>query len=177
MNKSIRAWQMAGFVFTSVMGTFLHFLFEISGENIIAALFSAVNESIWEHMKLLYYPMLAFALTEWYFWGRREKGFWWVKLMGMLLGLGLSPVIYYTYTGILGTSADWFNIAIFVLAAGAAFRLETWLFEKGKPLPGRDRAAFGLLLLIGAVFTLLTFWPPRIPFFRDPVTGSYGFSG
>ena len=58
MKQSISYWQMAGFLFTSILGTFLHFLFELSGRSVIAAIFSAVNESIWEHMKLIYYPML-----------------------------------------------------------------------------------------------------------------------
>ena len=30
-------------------------------------------------------------------------------------------------------------------------------------------------LLIGLLFTLLTFLPPRIPLFCDPQTGTYGF--
>ena len=33
----------------------------------------------------------------------------------------------------------------------------------------------GLILLIGGVFTALTFYPPHIPLFEDPVTGTYGF--
>ena len=52
MRKSISHWQIVGFLFTSIFGTFLHFLFDLSGQSVIAALFSAVNESIWEHMKL-----------------------------------------------------------------------------------------------------------------------------
>jgi hypothetical protein len=39
-------------------------LFDLSGQSVIAAIFSAVNESIWEHMKLIYCPMLLFALIE-----------------------------------------------------------------------------------------------------------------
>lgn len=64
MERSYSQWQMAGFVFTSIMGTLLHFLYDISGESLLVAPFSAINESIWEHMKLLYFPMLAFAWIE-----------------------------------------------------------------------------------------------------------------
>jgi hypothetical protein len=35
--------------------------------------------------------------------------------------------------------------------------------------------AVGLLFLLALIFTLLTFLPPEVPFFRDPVTGTYGF--
>lgn len=173
MKKSIPFWQTIGFIFTAILGTFLHFLFDLSGGSVIAALFSAVNESIWEHMKLLYYPMLLFALIEYRAWGKNQANFWCVKLAGILLGLALIPVLYYTYTGILGVSADWFNIAIFFIAAGAAFWFETQLFQKdfACPIP----LPFALVLLIGIIFAILTFATPRIPFFEDPITGTYGF--
>ena len=106
MKKTISGWQLAGFLFTSVLGTFLHFLFDLTGGSTAAALFSAVNESIWEHMKLIYYPMLLFSLIEYRVWGKEVDGFWCVKLKGVLLALVLIPALFYTYTGALGVSAS-----------------------------------------------------------------------
>ena len=174
MKKTISYYQTVGFVFTAVLGTLLHFLFDWTGGSIIAALFSAVNESIWEHLKLLFYPMLLFSFLEYFSWGKKLESFWCVKLLGTLLGLVLIPVVYYTYTGILGVSADWFNIAIFFLAAGVSYWVETKLFEKGSACRFGGGALL-LLLLVAVIFTVLTFLPPRIPLFRDPITGTYGF--
>ena len=53
MKKSLTHWQIAGFFFVSVVGTLLHFLFEWRGESRLVALIAPVNESIWEHMKLV----------------------------------------------------------------------------------------------------------------------------
>ena len=175
MNQTTSYWQVAGFLFTAIFGTLLHFLFDLSGQSIITALFSAVNESIWEHMKLIYYPMLLFAFTESHFAGKEYKQFWCVKLMGIVLGLFLIPVIYYTYTGILGTSADWFNICIFFIAVGAAFGAETLLFQKEHACRLSPRIAFFIICLISVFFTVFTFLTPHIPFFQDPITGGYGF--
>lgn len=175
MKKSIDYWQMGGMIFTSILGTFLHFLFDLSGESMAAALFSAVNESIWEHLKLLFYPMVVFALPEYFFWGKEWEGFWCVKLVGVLVGLILIPVLYYTYSGALGVSADWFNVTIFFLAAGLVFWLETKLFQKGFSCPLRPKTVILLVGLIAIAFTVFTFKPPRVPFFLDPVTGTYGF--
>ena len=175
MKKTIPYWQVVGFVFTAVLGTLLHFLFDWTNQSVVAALFSAVNESIWEHRKLLFYPMLLFAMLEYHFWGKKHQKFWCIKLVGMLSGLVLIPVIYYTYTGILGVSADWFNVTIFFVAAGVAFWLETKLFQKEHSCPLPSGLAFALLCLIAVVFTVLTFVPPHIPYFRDPITGTYGF--
>lgn len=75
MKPSIPRWQLVGFLFTGILGTFLHFLFDITGQAMVAGLFSAVNESIWEHMKLLFYPMLLFVVMEYAVWGKENNQF------------------------------------------------------------------------------------------------------
>lgn len=175
MKQNIPYWQTAGFIFTSVLGTFLHFLFELTGGSMAAALVSAVNESIWEHMKLIFYPMALFALIEYRAWGREEPRFWCIKLLGILLGLMLIPVAYYTYTGILGVNTDWFNVTIFFIAAGAAYWLETKRFVSDRSCRLGEKTAIVALCLIAATFALLTFRPVKRPFFADPVTGTYGY--
>ena len=175
MKRSVALWQMGGFVFTSAVGTFLHFLFDLTGGSIVAALVSAVNESIWEHMKLLFYPMVAFAAIEYRFWGKDVPNFWCVKLKGTLAGLALIPTLFYTYSGILGVTADWFNITIFFIAAALSYYLETKSFLQNKPCRLPRRLSIAFFLLIAGLFTLFTFLPPHIPFFQDPLTGTYGF--
>ena len=172
MKKSISGWQIAGFLFTSVAGTLLHFLFDWTGESAIAGLFSAVNESIWEHMKLVYVPMFFFALIQKRF--ADDGKFWCVKLMGMVTALVLIPVLYYTYTGALGISLDWFNIAIFFLAAGITYYLENRLFRQGMDCLVKPGIALGLLILVEVLFWIFTFYPPHIPLFADPRTGIFG---
>ena len=174
MDRPIVRWQIAGFLFTSILGTFLHFLFDLTGGSPIAGLFSAVNESIWEHMKLIFYPAVLFAAAEYRTWGREIKNFRCIKLKGILRSLVLIPAAYYTYTGILGVNADWFNITIFFLAALWAFRWETKAFLEDRPCRIPGWIAIAIVLIIGALFTAFTFFPPEIPFFRDPLTESYG---
>ena len=175
MKKEIPGWQLAGFVFTGVVGTLLHFAFDWTGGNAVAGLFSAVNESIWEHLKLLYYPMLLFALAEWFSWGKTDANFWCIKLLGILLGMGTIVSVYYTYTGALGVKADWFNIALFFLAAGLSYWVETKLFARNVSCPVSSKWWVSILVLLVAAFFLFTFYPPKIPLFQDPTTGTYGF--
>ena len=177
MNRSIPAWQIAGFIFTSILGTLLHCFFDFTGSAIGAALVSAVNESIWEHMKLIYVPMVIFGFIEFRVWGKSISSYWCIKILGLLAALFLIPIIYYTYTGILGINADWFNITIFFLAAGTAFYLETRLFQKNQDCRLSSRLSLGMVLLIGGLFLYYTFQPPHIPLFQDPMTGSFGFQG
>ena len=173
--KKIMHWQLGGFMATATVGTLLHFLFDWTGGNVIVALFSAVNESIWEHLKLLFYPSVAVAVVQYFFWGKTVQSFWCIKLMGVLFGLVLIPVVYYTYTGILGVNADWFNITIFFLVAAALYWVETKLFQRGYTCQLGPGLAVTLIFLIAIAFTVFTFVPPHIPFFQDPMTGTYGF--
>ena len=175
MNRKIPCWQLTGFVFTAVVGTLLHFVFDWAGEGALAALFSAVNESVWEHLKLLVYPMLLFALAEWFSWGKNKENFWCVKLLGILLGMGIIVLVYYTYTGALGVKADWFNITLFFLAAGLAYWVETKLFTREYACPIPSKWWVLILILLVVAFFLFTFFPPNIPLFQDPTTGTYGF--
>lgn len=174
MKSSLRNWQLAGFLFTSVAGTLLHFAYDWSGQDLFVGLFSAVNESIWEHMKLLFFPMLLFALMEYRCLGQKFQAFWCAKLAGISLGLTLIPVLYYTYTGISGQMLDWINIAIFFVSAAAVFLLETWLLEKDKLFCKHPVVLQFFLWLLALVFVYFTFFPPQIPLFEDPQTVKTG---
>ena len=173
MKKSVGLWQFAGFAVTSLAGTLLHFLYDWSGEALLTAPFSGVNESTWEHMKLLFWPMLLFAVAQSFFFKERED-FWCVKLRGIALGLVTIPVIFYTYNGVIGRSPDWINIAIFFLCAAIAYIYEARQFRKGTVVCKHPTAAFSLLCAIAFLFVIFTFWTPTLGIFLDPLRGTYG---
>jgi hypothetical protein len=52
-GKSALGYKLVGIVFIIIIGSLLHFTFELSGHQAIGV-FSAVNESVWEHLKLSY---------------------------------------------------------------------------------------------------------------------------
>ena len=172
--KKIIHWQIAGFIFTVIIGVLFHFLFDLTNENIIVAFIAPVNESIWEHIKLVYFPMFAYALLEYYFWGKEYNHFWCIKLKGILIGMALIPTLYYTYTGIIGKTGDWFNVVIFFCVTGVVYFLETKMFLENKSCRISSEYAFVILCLIGVVFFVFTFYPPNIPLFQDPMSKTYG---
>ena len=173
MKRSIGLWQLMGFALTSIGGTLLHFLYDWLGEAVWVAPFSGVNESTWEHMKLLFFPMLLFAVIQSFFFKDR-KDFWCVKLRGILLGLALIPIIFYTYNGVIGRSPDWLNIAIFFISAAIAYIYETRLFKSEKLTCRSPKAAVVTLGVIALLFVIFTFRAPQIGIFKDPITGAYG---
>ena len=173
MKRSIGLWQIIGFATTSLVGTLLHFLYEWLGDAVWISPFSGVNESTWEHMKLLFWPMFIFAVVESFFFKERED-FWCVKLRGILLGLVLIPVIFYTYNGIIGKSPDWINIAIFFISAAIAYIYETRQFNNALTVCKKPNYSIAMLCIIALLFVVFTFAAPRLEIFRDPLTDTYG---
>ncbi len=173
-NSNIGLWQFLGFGIVSLLGTLLHFLYDWTGGSNLAALFSGVNESTWEHMKLLFFPMLLFAVVEGLLIGKEYENFWCVKLIGTLLGLILIPIIFYTLRGVFGTTPDWVNIAIFFVSAAIAFLYETKQFYKGSKACKFSKLCIFAFVLIAVSFWLFTFITPEIPLFQDPINKTYG---
>ena len=173
MKRSIGLWQLIGFGVTSLGGTLLHFLYDWLGNAPWIAPFSGVNESTWEHMKLLFWPMFIYAIVQSFFFRDRED-FWCVKLRGILLGLILIPVIFYTYNGVIGKSPDFINITIFFVSAAIAYIYETRLFKDERLRCRLPKAAIAVLCVIALLFVVFTFKTPTINIFKDPITGDYG---
>ena len=167
MKKTSALWQWAGFALVTLGGTILHFLYDWSGKSPLIAPFSGINESTWEHMKLLYWPLFLFSLIQRRFFKDRTD-FWCVKLAQILTGLILIPVLFYTYNGAFGHSPDWVNIAIFYVAAGGTFFLEWWLFRRNFLGCSHPKLAFSLIVLTGILFIVFTFAPPPLPLFLPP---------
>ena len=160
----MKLWQWIGFGVVTLGGTILHFLYNWTGGSIWVAPFSGINESVWEHMKLLFWPLFLFALVQRRFF-REQENFWRVKLYSILLGLLLIPVLFYTCNGAFGKSPDWLNIAIFYISAGAVFLFEHWAFQN---IRRSSRLAFAVLCLVGILFIIFTFAPPQLPLFQAP---------
>ena len=168
MKMSLNKWQISGFVFTGVFGVLLHFLYEWTKGSLLVAPFSAVNESIWEHMKLLFFPIFVFALIEYRKIGADYENFWCVKFIGTLVGIAIIPFLFYFYTGAFGISSDWFNIPIFFIAAGVTYYLETRLMNSGFSLCKSEIIPFAALCAMALAFVVLTFVHPELPLFKEP---------
>lgn len=169
MKRDLFLLQFGGFVFVSLLGSVLHFVYDWTNSSVLVSPFSAINESTWEHMKLIYFPMLIYALIQSQFFKDCDN-FWCVKLIGILTGLSLIPILFYTLNGVLGKTPDFINIAIFFVAAAVAFFIENYLFKTGNPQCCYNKFAIFIIIFIGSLFILFTFIPPQIPLFKDPST-------
>ena len=175
MGKRLFYWELAGALFTAAMGTLLHFVYDWSGGWGAAAAFSAVNESTWEHMKLLFFPMFLFSVVQVCCLGRNYPNFLAARGVSTVTGVALIPVLFYTYTGVLGRHLLWADIAVFYLSVLGAFALDFRLLRRGR-FTSLWQQILGLLALWGLAFLFVycTFHPPELGLWQDPVTLGYG---
>ena len=175
MGKRLFLWETAGFLWTAAIGTLLHFLYDWSGGSAVAAAFAAVNESTWEHMKLLFFAMLFFSAAQVCLMGRTYPNLPAVRTVSTVTGLLLIPALFYTYTGALGVQAAWVNIAIFYVSDLCAFLLDFCLLRRGRlNAPWQQVAGLAILWALAFAFVWCTFRPLPFPLWKDPVTGQFG---
>ncbi len=165
--KKIRFVMLAGIIIVSVLGTLLHFAYGWSGENAIVGLFTPVNESTWEHMKLLFFPMLLFS-----FYANRtlKKEYPCIgsaMALGTLIGTLLIPVLFYTYSGALGYNVAIADIATFFISVIAAFFV-VYKATLSCSVDSYKEFLDILLFAFAVLFIVFSVFPPDIALFRSP---------
>jgi len=164
---------LLGAVLISLLGGMLHFTFELSGFQPLVGVFSAVNESVWEHLKLGFWPSVLYLLVE-HRLIRSEVHNFLAKAVVPYTVVVVVPAIFYGYTSVTGESILLVDIASFFAAVAIGQALSYKLLTR-KPLPKNvEKLAVAALITLGAAFTAFTFIPPHLPPFQDAVTGEYG---
>lgn len=172
---TIKRAQLIGFIAASIAGTLLHFVFGWSGGLAPIGAVSPVNESVWEHLKLLAMPMLVYGVFEYFMYGKSLKNFIAARFLSIVLGMAVIVSGYYTYSGIIGHDVMWVNIMLLELALLIAYCYSgKRLGSKALSSPAaRGWSLLGIAALL-AVFVIFTYCPPRIDLFVDPQTAGYG---
>lgn len=167
LMSRLKLYTIIGILFTLITGTISHFIYEWSGNNFLLGFFFPVNESTWEHMKLCFFPMLFYA----FYMNRKmthaHPCVTFALLFGTLSGTFLIPVIFYTYSGILGRNFLILDIATFILSVLAGFRTAYRLSLSCRA----DACTTALKLLTAALavcFFLFTYHPPALGIFISP---------
>jgi hypothetical protein len=174
MKRSILKWELVGIAVIAMLGSVLHFVFEWSGSLAPVGVIAAVNESVWEHFKIAFWPALLYAIFEYPFLRHSTGNFMIAKAIGIYIMPIAIAVIFYSYTAIVGEEILIVDILIFFVAV-ALGQLASYKVLTMKRLP-RWTGGVGLVLviLLAVAFGVFTFYPPHLPIFRDAVTGGYG---
>lgn len=161
-----------GIIFTAAIGSFWHFAYDLSKENILVALFCPVNESTWEHLKLLFFPYLLFSLLRPFFSQKKSSVFTTSVFSGVAAGLFFIPEAFYALLLLFGFHSLPTDIAIFLLSVVLSFAVSYQVEIRKSPCFNSLSVLF--LLTLTGLFFIFTFAPPGTPLFQDPVTKGYG---
>lgn len=169
MNKKLKTVQIVVIILAIVFGTLLHFTYEWSGENRIVGLFSATNESVWEHLKLVFYPMLILAIVEYFVVKKEANNYIEAKSLGTFLAIAFIIVFYYTYTGIIGKNFFIIDILTFIisiiLGEWVSYKL---MIRKSESITLSKILSSAIIFYFLISFILFTYNPPNINLFKDP---------
>jgi hypothetical protein len=174
-DKKVLILEIIGTLFIIFLGTALHFTFASSGNNPVVGAFSAVNESVWEHLKLPYWPSIFWLLIIMYPLRNTVSNLFSAKAVGIILMLAIIPVVFYSYTiftkEILAVDIATFMIAVIV---GQIVSFSLYKQEKGSRLRLTEIIAIAIIVLLAIIFITFTFYPPHFSIFMDSETGHYG---
>lgn len=169
MNKKLKTVQIVVIILAIVFGTLLHFTYEWSGENRIVGLFSATNESVWEHLKLVFYPILILAIVEYFVVKKEANNYIEAKSLGIFLAIAFIIVFYYTYTGIIGKNFFIIDILTFIisiiLGEWVSYKL---MIRKSESTTLSKILSLAIIFYFLISFILFTYNPPNINLFKDP---------
>lgn len=170
---NIKKWRKISIIVCLVLGTLLHFTYEWSGENKFVALFSAVNESTWEHLKLSFFPMFIMFVIGYFLFGKNTNNYIKGNVTGILFSIAFVTIFFYTYTGIIGRGFGIVNILTFVVSIILGEYISYIIINNSKS-EQNSRIYLIVLCIFLVSFLIFTFYPPQIAYFKDPITGLYG---
>lgn len=167
LDKKLFQFSLAGLLFVTIVGTLMHFVYDWSGQNSFVALFAPVNESVWEHMKLLFFPMLVFQIYQYAKLGEEYPRILCGGLYATILGTFSIPILFYGYEKIFGKSNFAVDISIFLLSVLIGMIFNYLLADVCK---GEWCQKLSLLLtaFLTIAFFLFTFFPPEGVLFQIP---------
>lgn len=165
MDK-LKRYMVIGTFFSVIAGVIGHFVYELTGGNFVVGFFFPVNESTWEHMKLVFFPMILYS-----FFAERKlkdesecisKAF----SLGILAGTFAIPVIFYTYSGVLGYNIAWLNILTFVISVIIGFEVAYAVAKNCTD--DKFTAILKIIIFVLVIaFMVFSYYPPGIGLFTD----------
>ncbi len=156
------------------LASLLHFLYSLSGKLRFTAVFALVNESVWEHVKILLWAYLLWSFAEYYILRPDARRLLVARTAGAYVVAALTICVFYIYTGVLGRNVAWFDILSSALWLLAGEIISLRIINARLPSGEYYIVSLAALVLLVVMLLCFTVSPPRLGLFADPVTGLYG---
>ena len=176
-RERVKRYERIGALVVILASVLFHFLYEWTGIGLIGAI-SPVNESVWEHTKIVVVPYLLYAVLEFFLLKIRDfRQFVVAKAAGAWSIVLFMISFFYTYSGIFGENFLIVDILSAFAWAILAFVISFRIMNRSGFVEKHWIWSAGAILLLLVLLIVFTYAPPHIPLFQDSVTGGYGIPG
>jgi len=174
LENKILQWEIIGIFFIIIVGTLFHFLFEWFFSWPPIGAIAAVNESVWEHLKLPFWPLIIFSLIEYRFIKGKANNIIIGKNIAAIISVSTILIVFYTYTAVLGVEILIIDILSFfigvIIGQFICYKIMS-LSEFPKSI---NIISWIIIVGFGILLILFTYLPPHLPIFQDSESGLYG---
>jgi len=173
-QRSLLKWELNGIWVIFLLGSLFHFIYELTGSHAAAGAFFPINESVFEHLKMTFWPVVIWSAFSYRFLKANTYNF----IVSRAAALFIMPIVilalFYGYTALTGWENVFIDILIFLLAVATGQMAGYWIITR-KPLPLWLTGLSAILIItLGFGYIFFTYHPPHLPIFMDANTGSYG---
>lgn len=162
--------SVLAFLIIGTVGTLWHFIYEWSGENSLIAVIAPINESVWEHLKLLFFPALFYFVIEYLLCKEKYENYISAAVIGIFAGMLTITAFYYTYTGVLGYGVTVLDILSYFLGLFVTLWVKRRIL-KNNCFCSKTAKYLSLFftVLTAILFGVLSFYPPQLAIFNPPI--------
>lgn len=173
VNKKVKTLSIVSFFIISILGTLFHFAYEFLGENLVLGAIFAVNESVWEHLKILVIPMFICTIYEYIILKEKSDNIFFALVLKVIISMLFVIGVFYTYTSILGNNIPLVDITTFFIAVliGQIIWYNAINHNISKKL---NNISLIILIIILLSFIIFTYSPLKFDIFRDNTDKTYG---
>ena len=166
-----------GYIICLIAGFLLHFAYDFFNNNLIVGLFTPINESVSEHLKLIFLPFTLFTIFFYFYSKKKITNVFLISFISNLLGTAATTISFYIGIKFLGMNNTIFNISTYILGLSVAFiTFYLGIYNDKFQDATKDSNELGMctLLLLTTLFITNTLLPLKLPINKDPVTKTYG---
>ncbi len=177
MKRLLLKWELIGIAVIFLLGSAFHFIFELASSWPPVGIFAAVNESVFEHLKLTFWTTVIYAAISYKFLKSSTKNF----IIGKAASLYTMPlviiILFYGYTTLTGIENVFIDIFIFLIAVACGQFISYGILKSGALPIWLSRLSLFMIIALALIYAIFTFYPPQVDFFMDANSGTYGLPG
>ncbi len=167
ISRKQTGWLLWGSLISFALGASFHFGFDKTGFAPLSIV-CATNESIWEHMKILFFGGLFYNCALYFSLFRKNINFIVGAAAGLLAIVILVPAIVVTYSTLAGGEVFIVDFLLSLVIEILCQFIILWFLKSRRDFTPFKSSALFLCLLLVVVFIVFRFSPPAFGIFLPP---------